>query len=536
MTGIRILFTSLLLLVLEAHAQVLLPGSMNEEYYRLFISKNPKIDQPITNFPSIISDYETDSLEWNLWGEHFSPHCHKTFTLLSPQAGFLLNSNINRSYNDGPVWNGNGMNGSVWFGFTGKFALGKNTFFKYTVHPVIYYASNQPFGIPDSVTFHQRSQYAYPFEQGIDDVQRFGNDPVLQGHPGQSELKFVFRNLALGLTTENMHWGPAQSNPILLSNNGPGFPRLEIGSNVPISTAIGKIEIEHFWGRLQESSYFDSISTNNRRFITGVTVGYRPGFLKGVSFGAHRILYKTWSRNGLEPDDFIATFINNTKDYDTPTPIGLLNDVYDQMASFMIRWTYPEVGFEFYTEYARNDYPGNIFDFFRQPDRSRAYVLGFIQTFDFNNGNVFKITYENTTLSANQTQLVNSIGSPTYYTHHLVEQGFTHRGQIIGASIGPGSNTDLIRANYYDQKGMLGLQIQRIRFNDDYILNKFAGQGQYLGDFEMSIGINYQRFFDRLSINGTLIYSYRYRWYYIRFNDTPNFHFGLNLVYRLSGN
>jgi hypothetical protein len=59
--------------------------------------------------------------------------------------------------------------------------------------------------------------------------------------------------------------------------------------------------------------------------------------------------------------------------------------------------------------------------------------------------------------------------SPTYYAHGIVGQGYTQRGQVIGAGIGPGGNSQHVGADLYAPWGRAGLYVQRdVRDNDAY--------------------------------------------------------------------
>ena len=55
----------------------------------------------------------------------------------------------------------------------------------------------------------------------------------------------------------------------------------------------------------------------------------------------------------------------------------------------------------------------------------------------------------------------------SFYTSRLVPQGFTQRGQTIGAAIGPGSSSQWIAGDYITGLRRIGLFAGRIRWDDD---------------------------------------------------------------------
>ena len=56
-----------------------------------------------------------------------------------------------------------------------------------------------------------------------------------------------------------------------------------------------------------------------------------------------------------------------------------------------------------------------------------------------------------------------------YYEHSVVTQGYTHEGQILGASVGPGGSGQSIGVDLYAPWGMFGFDARRrVTDNDAY--------------------------------------------------------------------
>jgi hypothetical protein len=208
---------------------------------------------------------------------------------------------------------------------------------------------------------------------------------------------------------------------------------------------------------------------------------------------------------------------------------GLVNDAYDQLGSFMLDWKFKEVGFETYLEFARNDFSGSITDLLIQPEHSRAYTIGFIKTGRLWD-NPVKFTYEHTNMGNSRTKLIRA--TPTFYVHGIVSQGYTHNGQILGAGIGPGSNSDQIEIKYYKHDGAIGFDFQRVRFNDDYFFSTFVNNDVSAMDVEYNLGLNYLKFINEISLQAGFLYSIRTNWQFQKGNNVGN----VNVYFSLTRN
>ncbi|XOV93980.1 MAG: capsule assembly Wzi family protein [Bacteroidota bacterium] len=511
----------------HAVGQVIIPGDYAREYYDLLLFKDTSLNSPINQFPSIVRQYHKDSeASWNIWGDHFKtsdPADQRSFfSIVDPILRYNYITQTPRGYNDGAQWNGKGSNIFLSGGFVGQLGI-----LNFAFVPNFLINENKPFGIPSN-PWGDRSQYSYPFNRNIDWVQRFGNSTHTQFDWGQSEVRLIYKNFTVGLSTENFRWGVTQFAPILMSYNAAGFPHLDLGTNVPVATKIGRFEARAFWGRIGESDYFDNDPVKESGYITGLSVGYQPSFFPQFKIGLNRVMNTIWSDGDLKGRDFFVTFLNNQGN-------GFeFNDFYDQMASVFFDFSFPEVGFRTYIEFARNDFPGAIGEFYSVPDRSGAHTLGLMKTFKIKGDRVLKLLFESTTLSVNQLKVFPA-GTPTYYVHPYSKRGYTHQGQIIGAGIGPGSNSNLIQAELYQQTGKFGINLTRIRFNDDYYTAAYGNKG--IGsptpyDVEIAIGIDYVRFLEKWTINPNITWNFRRNWYYQDEIHLNNFFLGLNFSTR----
>jgi len=413
-----------------------------------------------------------------------------------------FNSAYPRGYNDGPVWKGKGITWEINGGIKGS--KGK---LSYQLQPVVFYSQNADFelapGIPDI-----NNKYAYQFTNQVDWVQRYGDGSGIFFHPGQSEVKFQTGKFTVSLSTQNYSFGPSTFNPILLSQQGPGFPHLRIGGEpFSIGKKIGTLEINFLAGLLRESDYFDNTTANDDRYLNALFIGYSPAFLKNLKVGFGRVLYK--QTRYFEPEDLLSTV--TILESEKREGLGTGNDTFDQLASVFIDWSFPEVGFRAYAEFAKNDFTGLRRNTFVEPEHSRGYTFGFQKELKTQQNKSINIIYEHTNLSRNQAWLWRA--TPPFYAHGVNKQGYTHEGQLMGAGIGPGGNSDQLMVKLENEKEQsLGFLLQRIENNRDYFVTSIQDRGKH--DIEYAFSFSLIKKLKALTLFSEWTLSHNFNRYY----------------------
>src|SRR5690606_19891681 len=122
---------------------------------------------------------------------------------------------------------------------------------------------------------------------------------------GQSYLRLNGRGIRGGISNENLAWGPARRNPLMLSGTAAGFPHVFIESARPHDVWLGDAEVQLFWGRLTESDYFDFDPDNDHRALAGTALTLRPRGLDGLYLGAAYLHMQGW-HDGTSISDLLA--------------------------------------------------------------------------------------------------------------------------------------------------------------------------------------------------------------------------------------
>jgi len=145
--------------------------------------------------------------------------------------------------------------------------------------------------------------------QAYEITEAFGTLPtkkVKRFLPGQSSVRLNGGPVSLGLSSENLWWGPGQFSSLMMSNNAPGFLHLTFNSRKPLKTPIGFFEWQVISGKLEDDPDLDapieirslrsyrfvfgsnSIYQGDWKYINAMTFSYQPSFLKGIYVGFSR--------------------------------------------------------------------------------------------------------------------------------------------------------------------------------------------------------------------------------------------------------
>lgn len=395
--------------------------------------------------------------------------------------------------NDGPMWAGKGLSYSV----TGGIAIcGRNARWGAIIAPTSWYAENADFELPDNPQFvpplrQDYSPWASPYHyipRSLDVPRRFGNIPFRRLDPGALSLWFRAPRAEVGFTTESEWWGPGQHNALLLGSQAAGVPRVYVRTTRPIRAA-GELELRYFIGGMSFSKFFFAVPEDSSRTLSGLQAVWRPSAAPGLSIGAARlvaapILGNAWLRHLVDPIIPVGT----------PNALGIgdstQNAGRDQLFSIFADFRMPDDGAEIWVEWGRAELPNGVRDFFESPDHTQALTIGLQHTRPSRWKNwSARIAAEYSQTNQSSTYRERPIGS--WYTSRAVQGGFTQKGQVIGAVIGPGSVTQRVSLDAVSPTRSLGLVAYRIKWDDDsfYTIPRPNGNGLCKHDVSLAWGV-----------------------------------------------
>lgn len=322
----------------------------------------------------------------------------------------------------------------------------------------------------------------------IDNPEMYREGPYAIMNLANSMVSLQYAGLELGLTTRNLWWGPGRRNSLLMSNNAPGFTHVSFHSARPLHTPIGNVEFQMIWGWLKDSGRaalpYRRFENNqpmpyipkpdDDRMIQGLVLAWQPRWAPGLSLGAARTLV-AYQGDLTDTGHYLSVFRPLFHKPEGPveyrfTPFDP-SEKFDDKMSLFFRFASPKEHLEFYGEYARSIRPWSLLDWLRFPEHTMGFTLGINKLYDLGSARYFGIEAEITQLEKQNTWKRRYY--PMWYTSRTIPHGYTHKGQIMGAAIGPGSNSQYVAFNYLWNNGnRVSTFVERVIYNNDlyYIL------------------------------------------------------------------
>ena len=430
-----------------------------------------------------------------------------------------------------------------------------------TLKPEHHFAENKNFdGFWDG---HYSEIWAkrYRLWNHIDIPERFGNTTHNKTTLGQSSIKLNWKNFSLGISNENLWWGPSIRNSIMMSNHAEGFRHITFNTNKPIATTIGNFEWQFITGRLENSGYtpprtdFEHagtklyvpkinqlFETDDWRYLQGFIISYSPKLIDGFSFGIIRWVqmysalirgrynWIKYRRNYFPIFDNLFRKDNPLVDYEIQT---------NEAAGGFFKWYWKESKAEIYAEFHYNDSKLNLRDLILDSDHSRAATIGLQKVFNINNNN-FLFNWEWTQMEQTASRLIRNAGS--WYEHYYVYDGYTNKGEVLGSSIGPGSNSHYFSINRLRDKELIGIGFEIVDNDNDFYHEAFASAKDFRRYWkDVNLHIKYNKKFKSFNLSSNLVYirSLNYQWelddyalpYYHNGRDVNNFHMNFKFTY-----
>ena len=413
------------------------------------------------------------------------------YGLLPAELATAYNSAYPRDRNNGVLWSGRGTSSAFSAGFFARASI-----VSAAVAPVFTWSANAAFPLATSLV----GTYGAPWMSGIDWPQRFGDRAYDRVDLGASYVRIDASGLAIGVSNENLWWGPQRVWPLIMSNSAPGFPHVFVGTSRPVDIGIGHIEGEVLWGRLAESEVFDTDATNDRRLFAGAVLGFEPRGLDGFTIGFTRAYHAIEPPGGFTFTEALRA---------SYTKIGVNAGRDNNLLSIFARWAMTPAGFEVYGEWGRDDHWSNARDLLGELDHSQAYALG-LQQVIARASEWYRVYAELVHLESAMT-LRGGRGIVTFYTNTAVTQGHTQRGQLLGAWTGPGSDAQLLGIDRIEGLREMGFYLQRTRYNTDAYYTSMAPRyGSSGHDLELTAAARYSGLFGGLRFRSELGLSRRW--------------------------
>ena len=304
----------------------------------------------------------------------------------------------------------------------------------------------------------------------VDLPVRFGDVRYATIGFGQSSLAVDVGPTAIGFSTENQWWGPGVQNALLMGSAAEGVPQGFVRTRRPLRTAIGDVEARWLVGGLTASRWFRNNAPLEPRSLSGAVATLRLRAAPGLTVGAARLVLDAVPTSGRIAGRAFDVFTRNDN-LGAGDTLPTRRDT-DQLTSVFARWVFPESGTEAYAEIARQELPRSLRDFFLAPLNTGAYTLGLAQAWRVRGNGAVVGRLETTSLEQTRT-FTDRPPPPDFYTGRAAYEGFTNRGQPLGAAIGPGSSSQWAAVDWLGERAHLGLFARRVRYQNDALFRVF---------------------------------------------------------------
>lgn len=410
--------------------------------------------------------------------------------------------------------------------------------------------------IKPEYTYSANPQYEYGNGYGA----AIYNQNIQRIRAGQSSFRLNYKVLSVGISSENLWWGPGIYNSLLMSNNAPGFWHLTFNSRKPLKTPIGDFEWQLIGGKLVEDTSalleIKNLTTNyynpqnygglgnsgpydpkqKWRYLSGLTINWHPKWVEGLFIGINRVGYSyidNIDSSGLPfmkkyfPVLFGAFRQNYPYGNDTAShPVR-----YKQIVSANFRWLFPKSHFEVYGEYGAHDNTYNLRDLTINVQHASAYTIGFKKLYPLQKTFWLDIGAELTNLAQSTNYLTRLAG---YWYQY--QGGYTNQNRIIGAGVGSGNNVFTWQTSVMRGYDKIGFSFQQVKFDPvpadpGLPLTTLGLRDFYWKDYVFGIHAQkkYKRFLAYLQIQAASVKNYRW----VEGNNTFNLIAFLDVQYRL---
>lgn len=441
------------------------------------------------------------------------------FSILPFSIQSQFNSHHPTDWNDGAMIPAKGMQAVFSGGIFAK--IGPLTI---QLRPEIITAQNSEFETFNKGHFDVIFARYYDIYNNIDLPARFGTSTYTKVLLGQSSIRLNYKSFSVGVSNENLWWGPGIRNSLLMSNTAPGFKHLTLNTLKPVKTPIGSFEGQLIAGRLENSGfapltpdhfYFGSNlyvpKPNDWRYLSGMVITWQPKWVPGLFLGFDKAS-QMYGKDLKKIGDYLPFFSTMANATATDAPINKK----DELSSMFMRWVWTEEQAEIYFQYARYNSKPDITQAILAPNDSRAYIFGLRKMLPFNRARneSLLIGIEVSQLQQNSPEKIAQ--GKQFYVSQGVRAGYTHMGQLLGAGIGPGANSQTLTVSWLKGLKRIGFQLERYLHNNDFYYYAYVDSKDFRRHWvDLSYGVSGEWDYKNFIFNARLqrVNALNYQWY-----------------------
>ena len=345
---------------------------------------------------------------------------------------FYLNNNAPNQENMDVRYFGKGLGSfnSVHIAWLGKFV-------SLSAEPFLLQNQNK------KADFYQRPA---PYQFLNDVVQSEGSQFNGQGLRN-AHFYLHYKGMGIGLSNENMWWGPGIQGSLSMTNNTVGFPHYSFGTIKELRWRKWGFYGKYTLATIKENekvgdSYFTSLAGSITYYSNPViTIGLTRNYMTG---GINDLV--PWTLKDASKIVFEGVFLENLKSKKYTTPGG--GDPFDQTLTGFFSMMLPKSKLKLYLEVGYNDNRQNFWDYVIHPDHSIATIMGF-QKYGIFNTKDLVLGFEYASLVNSRMQIFR-VSPPWYSRSHYDD--WSYEGRRWGSHSGSDSDDLLIFFGWMSEK------------------------------------------------------------------------------------
>jgi hypothetical protein len=221
----------------------------------------------------------------------------------------------------------------------------------------------------------------------LNDVRIHKESPYLYKGIREGHFFFHYNSVGIGISNENLWWGPGIHSSLTMTNNTTGFPHIRIGTlKEKMINNLG-FNLHYIFSKLDKTKnqpYFTALTFSITAYTDPfITVGFVRNFLSNRDENYDKSFNAIDAAMLVFDNLFLDTKVEN---YSGDWPVT--GDPWDQTMSGFVSLEFPESFLHLYLEIGTNDHRQNWSDLRSNPEHASASIIGLRKYRLFNNNNL----------------------------------------------------------------------------------------------------------------------------------------------------
>jgi hypothetical protein len=250
---------------------------------------------------------------------------------------------------------------------------------------------------------------------------------------------------------------------MLLGATSDGFPHAYVRSPT-VSIGPFRTTVRALAGKLTESDHFDEAEDNDHSLLSALRVELELGDSPGVQLAVTSMVRQRWSQD-LSITEVLGLLVPRSTSQGGQGKGGA-----DGIGAITLLLPVTSLGIALHGTWGRGDFFVDAEDLLTEPDHNQFWAMGLRQEWGrANTRPMWALNLEHASSAASPPQFFvrHNAFSVGVYRHPATGQGHTQRGQLLGASIGPGARATYVSLDRTLTNRLVGVLVERVLWDID---------------------------------------------------------------------